>query len=64
MSYLFLGYNFCVIIQYIAKHIATHALPGLIIKVFKEWVEMFQFQNCQDIVVSIDGDFQKSSQLL
>lgn len=41
MSYLFLGHNFCVIIQYIAKHVTTHALPGLVIKVFKEWVKMF-----------------------
>lgn len=41
MSYLFLGHNFCVIIQHIAKNVTTHALPGLVIEVFKEWVEMF-----------------------
>lgn len=46
VSYLVLRDDFCVIIQNVTEHVTTHALSGLVVKVFKEWVKMFQFQDC------------------
>lgn len=64
LPYLVLGDDFCVIIQHVAKHVTTHALPGLVVKVLKEGVEMFQLQDGQNVVVGINGDLQKPGQLL
>lgn len=44
-SHLVLRDDFRVIIQNVTKHVTTHALSRLIVKVLKERVEMFQFQD-------------------
>lgn len=63
-SHLVLRDDFCVVVQNVTKHVTTHALSRLVVKVLKEGVKMFQFQDSQNIVVRVNRYLQKSGELL